>query len=124
MQRRETPQTSPESGPSGRTPASPDKRKGRAPAKKSAASAARNPANQTARKSTGAVAQKSPERPVGSGKGRKSSGSLKKRMKNRYRPGTKALIEIRRYQKETKLLMRRLPFARLVREIAQQVYLV
>jgi len=30
-------------------------------------------------------------------------------------------MEIRRYQKNTKLLIRRLPFARLVREIAQQV---
>ena len=38
---------------------------------------------------------------------------------HRYRPGTVALCEIRRYQKSTKLLIRRLPFQRLVREIAQ-----
>ncbi|XP_028823041.1 H3 histone, family 3D isoform X1 [Denticeps clupeoides] len=35
------------------------------------------------------------------------------------RPGTVALREIRRYQKSTELLIRKLPFQRLVREIAQ-----
>jgi histone H3 len=38
---------------------------------------------------------------------------------HRFRPGTVALREIRRYQKSTDLLVRRLPFQRLVREIAQ-----
>lgn len=38
---------------------------------------------------------------------------------HRYRPGTVALREIRRYQKSTDLLLRKLPFQRLVREIAQ-----
>jgi histone H3 len=38
---------------------------------------------------------------------------------HRYRPGTIALREIRRYQKSTELLIRKLPFQRLVREIAQ-----
>ncbi|KAI5932072.1 histone H3.1 [Manis javanica] len=38
---------------------------------------------------------------------------------HRYRPGTVALREIRRYQKPTELLIRKLPFQRLVREIAQ-----
>lgn len=37
----------------------------------------------------------------------------------RYRPGTVALREIRKYQKSTDLLIRKLPFQRLVREIAQ-----
>ena len=37
----------------------------------------------------------------------------------RYKPGTMALREIRRYQKSTELLIRKLPFNRLVREIAQ-----
>ena len=36
-----------------------------------------------------------------------------------YRPGTVALREIRKYQKSTELLIRKLPFQRLVREIAQ-----
>ncbi|KAI9524232.1 hypothetical protein NQZ68_019499 [Dissostichus eleginoides] len=35
------------------------------------------------------------------------------------KPGTVALREIRRYQKSTELLIRKLPFQRLVREIAQ-----
>lgn len=38
---------------------------------------------------------------------------------HRYRPGTVALREIRRYQKSTDLLIRHMPFQRLVREIAQ-----
>jgi len=32
----------------------------------------------------------------------------------RYRPGTRALLEIRKFQKNTSLLIRKLPFARLV----------
>jgi histone H3 len=39
----------------------------------------------------------------------------------RYRPGTVALREIRKYQKSTDLLIRKLPFQRLVREIAEEV---
>ncbi|KAF2490277.1 histone-fold-containing protein [Lophium mytilinum] len=38
--------------------------------------------------------------------------------KRRYKPGTLALREIRRYQKSTDLLLLKLPFSRLVREIA------
>ncbi len=41
------------------------------------------------------------------------------RKPHRYRPGTVALREIRKYQKSTNLLIRKLPFQRLVREIAQ-----
>lgn len=40
---------------------------------------------------------------------------------HRYRPGTRALLEIRRYQKSTELLLRKLPFSRLVREIADKL---
>ena len=43
-------------------------------------------------------------------------GGVKKRY--RYRPGTVALKQIRLYQKSTELLIRKLPFQRLVREIA------
>ena len=46
------------------------------------------------------------------------SGGVKK--PHRYRPGTVALREIRRYQKSTELLIRKLPFQRLVREIAHE----
>lgn len=38
--------------------------------------------------------------------------------RRRYRPGTVALREIRKLQNSTDLLMRKLPFSRLVREIA------
>lgn len=40
------------------------------------------------------------------------------RVKKRYRPGAKVLKEIREYQRSTSLLLRKLPFARLVREIS------
>ena len=46
-----------------------------------------------------------------------ATGGVKK--PHRYRPGTVALREIRRYQKSTELLCRKLPMARLIREIAQ-----
>ena len=46
-------------------------------------------------------------------------GDVKQRKKHRFRPGTVALREIRRYQKSTDLLILKLPFQRLVREIAQ-----
>ena len=39
----------------------------------------------------------------------------------RFRPGTVALRQIRKYQKSTELLIRKLPFQRLVREIAQNL---
>ena len=70
---------------------------------------------QTARKTTGG---KAPRKQLAT-KARKSAvgGGVKK--PHRYRPGTVALREIRRYQKSTELLIRKLPFQRLVREIAQ-----
>ena len=40
---------------------------------------------------------------------------------HRYRPGTVALREIRQYQKSTELLIRKLPFQRLMRELAQDL---
>ncbi|KAF2142755.1 uncharacterized protein K452DRAFT_326043 [Aplosporella prunicola CBS 121167] len=40
------------------------------------------------------------------------------RKKPRYKPGTLALREIKKYQKSTDLLLLKLPFSRLVREIA------
>ena len=59
---------------------------------------------QTARKSTGGR----PALVVASSHAKKP---------HRYRPGIVALREIRRYQKSTELLIRKLPFRRLVREI-------
>jgi histone H3 len=49
----------------------------------------------------------------------KEKEETKLKKKHRYRPGTVALREIRRYQRCTDLLIRKLPFQRLVREIAQ-----
>ena len=39
----------------------------------------------------------------------------------RYRPGTKALMEIRKFQKSTNLLIPKLPFSRVVRETVSTV---
>ncbi|KAK5061343.1 histone H3-like centromeric protein hH3v [Exophiala bonariae] len=44
-----------------------------------------------------------------------------RRKPHRFKPGTIALREIRRYQQSTDLLMLKLPFSRLVREIAQSI---
>jgi len=46
---------------------------------------------------------------------------LRNKKPGRYRPGAKALLEIRAYQKSTEPLIRKLPFQRLVREIAQSI---
>ena len=72
---------------------------------------------QTARKSTGG---KAPRKQLSTKHARKSyvsTGGVKK--PHRYRPGTVALREIRKYQKSTELLMRKMPFQRVIREIAQ-----
>lgn len=44
-----------------------------------------------------------------------------KQHKRRLRPGVKALREIRQYQRTTGLLIRKLPFARVVREVCEQL---
>jgi histone H3 len=72
---------------------------------------------QTARKSTGG---KAPRKMLATKAAKKSAptvGGVKK--PHRYRPGTVALREIRKYQKSTDLLLRKAPFQRLLREIAQ-----
>ena len=73
---------------------------------------------QTACKTVGG---KAPRKELATKAARKSApgtGGAKK--PHRYRPGTVALREIRRYQKSTDLLIRKLPFQRLVRELAQE----
>ena len=72
---------------------------------------------QTARKSTGGKAPRKQLATKAARTSAPSTGGVKK--PHRYRPGTVALREIRRYQKSTELLVRKLPFQRLVREIAQ-----
>ena len=61
---------------------------------------------------------------TGSGKIRKGTKPPTGRVRRpfRYRPGTVALREIRKYQKSTELLMRKLPFQRLVREVVYSIY--
>ena len=73
---------------------------------------------QTARKNTGG---KAPRKVIAQKQAKKvssSTGGVKK--PHRFRPGTVALREIRRFQKSTELLIRKLPFQRLVREIASE----
>ena len=75
---------------------------------------------QTARKQA-TPAGKAPRKQVSNKAARKSApiqGGVKK--PHRYRPGTVALREIRKFQKSTDLLIRKLPFQRVVREIAQE----
>ena len=74
---------------------------------------------QTARKQV-TTGSKAPRKQIGNKAARKSApiqGGVKK--PHRYWPGTVALREIRKFQKSTELLIRKLPFQRLVREIAQ-----
>lgn len=56
------------------------------------------------------------KRPVS---GKTLSQVAKKSRVIKFRPGTVALRQIRKYQKTSQLLLRKLPFQRLVREIAQ-----
>ena len=65
---------------------------------------------QTARKSTGGKAPRKQLAPKAARKSAPATGGVKK--PHRYRPGTVALREIRRYQKSTELLIRKLPFQR------------
>ncbi|KAG5648979.1 hypothetical protein DXG03_000328 [Asterophora parasitica] len=76
----------------------------------------------TARKSTGGRPPRSSTSAPALAAGRsarESTGAQKK--PHRFRPGTVALREIRKYQKSTDLLIRRLPFSRVVREIAMDM---
>ena len=74
---------------------------------------------QTARKHTGT---KHPRKHIAHKAAAKKTQSATNGVKkpHRFRPGTVALREIRRFQKSTELLIRKLPFQRLVREIASE----
>lgn len=61
---------------------------------------------------TGPIGKRPSSASVG---GARQIGGVSRR---RHRPGVKAIREIRHFQKTTDLLIRRLPFARLVREVA------
>ena len=51
----------------------------------------------------------------------KENEEKKTKKKRRNKHGTVALREIRKYQKSTELLIRKLPFQRLVREVAKDL---
>ena len=66
-----------------------------------------------------------PTKPLPSNKKIPNQKSNMKNMKvrvKRYRPGTVALREIRKYQRTGELLIKKLPFQRLVREIATKIH--
>ena len=74
---------------------------------------------QVARKSTGG---QMPRKILATKSARKSApvgGRMKK--PHRYRPGTVALREIRKYQKSTETLIRKAPFQRVVQEIMRNI---
>ncbi|KAH7105563.1 histone-fold-containing protein [Auriculariales sp. MPI-PUGE-AT-0066] len=71
------------------------------------------PRKQVARKSTGGRPPKAASRAA--------PPADPARKKKRYRPGTVALREIRKYQKSTDLLLAKLPFSRIVREVAESM---
>jgi len=75
-----------------------------------------------------------PRKVVGGKESKKSGKTPKKKLsraqeirpgpgtkkRHRFKPGTVALKEIKKYQKSYNLLIRKLPFMRLVKEIAQE----
>ena len=67
-------------------------------------------------KSSAAKASKAKGKASGNKKTAPASDGQKKKFK--WRPGTVALREVKRYQKKTDLLLLRAPFQRVVREIA------
>ena len=75
---------------------------------------------QTASRSTGGKAPRGSFRTRhGMRMGFQEKGGMRK--PRRHRPGTVALRQIRKYQKSTELLIRKLPFQRLVREVALNI---
>ncbi|XP_063316313.1 histone H1-like [Pelmatolapia mariae] len=88
-----------------------------AAAKKAVAKKAKSPKAKKTAAPKKAATPKKPAKKAAKPKAAKAKKATPK--KKRYRPGTVALREIRRYQKSTELLIRKLPFQRLVREIAQ-----
>ena len=71
---------------------------------------------QTAKKSTGG---KAPRKQLAQKAARQTAPAKARVRPHRYRPGAVALREIRKRQKSTALLIRKLPFQHIVREIAE-----
>ena len=73
---------------------------------------------ETARQKAKKAESAKPHKPTASKGYAVAPSQMKKKKPHRFRPGTVALREIRRYQKSTELLLRKSPFERLVREVA------
>ena len=67
------------------------------------------------------TAEKAPRNSLAPNNTSKSKPKSPAKNKRKYRPGTLALKEIRRYQKSCDLLIPKLPFSRLIREVTQTV---
>lgn len=78
------------------------------------------PPKATARKSFAAAPKATPKARKTPSKSKKTPDRATPK-KHRFRPGTVALREIRAYQKSTDLLIPRLPFSRLIKEIANSM---
>ncbi len=73
----------------------------------------------TARKSSSGIKKPRKQYSKTAKKSVSKTGGMKK--PHRFKPGTVALREIRKFQKSTELLIRKLPFQRLVKEIAHDI---
>ncbi|CAM9587674.1 unnamed protein product [Pylaiella littoralis] len=75
----------------------------------------------TANKAVGGKkpSKKSSSKSAASRRASGDGGGGEPRKRRRFRPGERALKEIRAYQRTTELLLRKLPFARLVKEIQE-----
>ena len=73
----------------------------------------------TARKSSAGIKKPRKQYSKTAKKSVAKTGGIKK--PHRFRPGTVAAREIRKYQKSTELLLRKLPFQRLIRDFAQEI---
>ena len=67
------------------------------------------------------LSKKSHVSPVAHGIGKPIQPPMRKPHTCRYRPGTVALRQIRKYQKSTELLIRKAPFKRVVKDITLQI---
>ena len=79
---------------------------------------AKNAASKMSSKSKTALAASKNKKTAPANKGIKKNSQDQEKRKNRFRPGTVALREIKKYQKSHDMLLPRAPFQRLVRHIA------
>jgi histone H3 len=82
---------------------------------------AKNTASKVDSKSKKAAAVKKMSKKTAPAKGGIKNKSSQEGRKNRFRPGTVALREIKRYQKTTAMLLPRAPFQRLVRSLCSGI---